>query len=106
MSSTWLGETRIPRRRATPFCFSSASNAATDACGACAPGMPGEQPQRTAVDGQAFDVENFQSMPREQRLQRDEAEIKNVFVINRVELRLLDEIHAVGKFQDDAPVAA
>ncbi len=56
------------------------------------------------MDRQAFDAENRQAVPREQRLQRREREIKNMFVVNRVKLVVLDELDAVGKFQNDAAV--
>ena len=69
-------------------------------------GVAGEQAQRSAVDGQFFNAENFQSVPREQRLQRREREIENVLVVNRVELGVFDEIHAVGKFQNDPAAVA
>ncbi len=65
-------------------------------------GVPGEQAQRAAVDQQAFDAENRQTVPREQWLQRREREIKNVLMVDCVELVVLDELDAVGKFQRDA----
>ena len=42
-------------------------------------------------------------MTLEQRLERGEAEVKNVLVVDRVELATLDEIAGVGKFEDYAP---
>src|SRR5215831_1537838 len=56
------------------------------------------------MDRDSFDVVNGKSMPREKRFQRGQAEVKNVFVINRIELVLLDEIHRVREFENNPPV--
>ena len=53
-----------------------------------------------------LDVEDGQSMPPEQRRQSGQAEIEHVFMVNRVELALLDEIGRIWEFQDDPPSQA
>src|SRR5579883_1870721 len=47
-------------------------------------------------------MENFQSVTLKQRLQRGQAEIENMLMVDRVEFRFLDEIQRVRKFQNDA----
>src|SRR5437016_6204327 len=46
-------------------------------------------------------MKNRKAMALEQRLQRRQTEVKNVLMINGIELAVFDEIRRVGKFQDD-----
>ena len=45
----------------------------------------GKQPQRASMNGEPLDVKNRQTMPLKQRLQRAQAEIKDVFMVDGVE---------------------
>ena len=51
---------------------------------------------------QTLHTEDAQAMSLEQRLECGEREIKNMLVIDHVELRVPDEVCAVGKLQRDA----
>ena len=68
--------------------------------------MPAKRRSEPPWIGKPFDVEDRQAVPLEQRLQRRKAEVKNVLVVNRVELVLLDELCRVGKLKDDAALVA
>src|SRR4051812_12269066 len=56
------------------------------------------------MDVQSLHIENGQPVPPEQRLERRQAEIKHVLVINCVELGFFDEIRGVRKFKNDAAI--
>ena len=64
--------------------------------------MAGEEAKGAAVDGKAFDAEDFQAVTNEQGLEGGYGEIEDVFVVNRVELGMFDEIDGVGEFEDDS----
>src|SRR6266436_3081987 len=54
------------------------------------------------MNWEALDMENGKTVALKQWLEGDQAEIKHMLVIDRVELALLDEIGGVGEFDDDA----
>ena len=54
------------------------------------------------MNWQAFDMKDRQAMPLEKRLERCQAEVKNVLVINRIELRLFDKISRIGELENDS----
>src|SRR5437867_3991076 len=65
-------------------------------------GATREQSQRAAMNRNSLRAKDCQSMPLEQGLQRRHRKIKNVLMVNRIELRVLDQIDGVGKFQDNS----
>src|SRR5438045_2284463 len=62
----------------------------------------GKQAQGPTMNGQPLHMKNLQPVPFEQRFERGQAEIKNMLVVNRVELALLDKIGGVRELKDDS----
>src|SRR6266851_544939 len=56
--------------------------------------------QRATVDRKTLDVDDGEPVPAEQRLQRDEREVAEVLVVDRVELERLDHRLDVGDLDD------
>ena len=62
--------------------------------------MRHEQPQRAAMDWKQFDVADHQTVASAERLDRTHRVIAKVLVIDRVELKLVDEVTDVWRFND------
>src|SRR5262249_1041649 len=62
--------------------------------------MRQEQPQRTAMNRNEFDVADHQTVTPAERLDRTQGVIAKVLVIDRVELKLADEVAQVWRFDD------
>src|SRR5262245_47895177 len=60
--------------------------------------MGDEQPQRTAVDRNQFDVANHQTAAAAERLDRTQRVVAKVLVIDGVELELSNEVAHIGSF--------
>src|SRR5262245_38691826 len=56
------------------------------------------------MDLQALHTDQLQPVPLEQWFQRCKRKIKYVLMINGVELGVLDQLDAVGKFQDNTTI--
>src|SRR5262249_59366005 len=62
--------------------------------------MRQEQPQRTAMNRNEFDVADHQTVAPAERLDRTHGVIAKVLVIDRVELKLADEVAHVRRLDD------
>ena len=63
--------------------------------------MPAVYPKGAAVRGQFLDIEECQAVGRKDLFCRDEREIGEVLVVDRVELVLRHQAHQVGKLNGD-----
>ena len=68
--------------------FRRSDSADTGGLGVACPFMAGKDPQRSAVRRQFFDIEDAQAGLREHFFDDQEAEVRIVFVVNRVELNV------------------
>src|SRR5262249_53373266 len=66
--------------------------------------VPDEEPQRSAVDGQALDVLQYEPVAREQGHEGGDREVAEVLVVDRVELQAVEEVLEVRDLDHgDAP---
>ena len=95
---------RRSRAAACRGAASSASSASTAAArGARIVGMATVDAQAAAVRGQLLHVAHAQAGAGEYRGHRVERQVGKMLVVDRVELRVLDEAHQVRKFERDRP---
>src|SRR5258708_7086158 len=69
--------------------------------GSCVGGvcMTGEYPQRPSMGGERFNIESAQSMPHKQRLHDDERKIREVLVVDGIELAAGNLLLQGGKLE-------
>src|SRR5215472_8021611 len=60
-------------------------------------------PKRSPVGSQFIHIEHLESVPVEELSDHQQRQIRQVFMVNRVELILLHESHQMGELQRDGP---